>query len=286
MLYAVTIEPLNTTFFVSERPEDNEWEVQEGVALEIPFNYGTWTSWRRATRTNPLRFDLGSKYYKLFKNRRDIDPAAISAHGSPFWRALFQVHPGSDSRSNLRPRSRSICTEVDEPPGATEEAVASSSEEVDLWPGSSSWIRARWAMRAESEVSLDVERLTSWLHPSEWRMARSSPFRRLPTTRSGVGFSGRSSATAYERLDLLANELGFYIPISTAAMRRAAELWADARRKGMRDLRREKDRCRCHPGGPGDRFCRSQRHAWLWRRITQGISLDMSTLSHWDDIRA
>ena len=34
------------------------------------------------------------------------------------------------------------------------------------------------------------------------------------------------------RLDDLREELGFYIPISTAAMRRAAELWADARKKG------------------------------------------------------
>ena len=36
-----------------------------------------------------------------------------------------------------------------------------------------------------------------------------------------------------ERLDDLVKELGFYIPISTATMRRAAELWADARRQGM-----------------------------------------------------
>ena len=36
-----------------------------------------------------------------------------------------------------------------------------------------------------------------------------------------------------KRLDELREDLGYYIPISTDAMRRAAELWADARRKGI-----------------------------------------------------
>jgi predicted nucleic acid-binding protein len=36
-----------------------------------------------------------------------------------------------------------------------------------------------------------------------------------------------------ERLERLRKELEHYIPISTAAMRRAADLWADARKKGI-----------------------------------------------------
>jgi hypothetical protein len=36
-----------------------------------------------------------------------------------------------------------------------------------------------------------------------------------------------------ERLDELRNELGHYIPITTAAMHKAAALWADARRRGL-----------------------------------------------------
>ncbi len=36
-----------------------------------------------------------------------------------------------------------------------------------------------------------------------------------------------------ERLSQLRNDLRHYIPITTAAMRKAAELWADARRKGV-----------------------------------------------------
>jgi hypothetical protein len=49
--------------------------------------------------------------------------------------------------------------------------------------------------------------------------------------RLGLLWSGATEGI--ERLDHLREELGFYIPISTAAMRTAAELWADARRKGL-----------------------------------------------------
>ena len=44
VLYAITIEPLNTIVFAAERPEDNPWEVHEGVALDAAPLYGTWTA--------------------------------------------------------------------------------------------------------------------------------------------------------------------------------------------------------------------------------------------------
>jgi hypothetical protein len=49
--------------------------------------------------------------------------------------------------------------------------------------------------------------------------------------RRGLLFNGAMEGIV--RLDHLRKELGFYIPISTAAMRKAAELWADARRAGI-----------------------------------------------------
>jgi predicted nucleic acid-binding protein len=49
--------------------------------------------------------------------------------------------------------------------------------------------------------------------------------------RRGLILAG--SAEGIERLDELRDELRFYIPISTDAMRKAAELWADARRRGV-----------------------------------------------------
>ena len=47
------------------------------------------------------------------------------------------------------------------------------------------------------------------------------------------GLISKGATDGVERLDKLHAELGYYIPISTAAMRRAAELWADARKKGI-----------------------------------------------------
>src|SRR5262249_28500798 len=41
------------------------------------------------------------------------------------------------------------------------------------------------------------------------------------------------STEGIRRLDELREDLRFYIPISTATMRKAAELWADARRRGI-----------------------------------------------------
>ncbi len=49
--------------------------------------------------------------------------------------------------------------------------------------------------------------------------------------RRGLIWAG--STEGIRRLDELREDLGFYIPISTDAMRRAAELWADARRRGV-----------------------------------------------------
>ncbi len=61
MLYAVNIEPFNATFFVSERPDDDEWEVQEGVELDLPFNYGTWPHGAEPPRADPLHFCIRPK---------------------------------------------------------------------------------------------------------------------------------------------------------------------------------------------------------------------------------
>jgi predicted nucleic acid-binding protein len=49
--------------------------------------------------------------------------------------------------------------------------------------------------------------------------------------RRGLLLSG--AIEGIKRLDELREDLGFYIPISTAAMRRAASLWADARTQGF-----------------------------------------------------
>jgi predicted nucleic acid-binding protein len=77
----------------------------------------------------------------------------------------------------------------------------------------------------------DVEELTSWRIQARANGAIIA----IPEIADYEVRRGLLSADAtdgIDRLDLLRKELGFYIPISTEAMRRAAELWADARKQG------------------------------------------------------
>ncbi len=80
--------------------------------------------------------------------------------------------------------------------------------------------------------SPEVEKLTGW-----WVQARANgailaiPEMADYEVRRGLLWDG--STGGIRRLDQLRIDLGHYIPITTAAMRRAAELWADARRRGI-----------------------------------------------------
>ncbi len=80
--------------------------------------------------------------------------------------------------------------------------------------------------------SPEVEKLTGW-----WVQARANgailaiPEMADYEVRRGLLWDG--STGGIRRLDQLRNDLGHYIPITTAAMRKAAELWADARRRGI-----------------------------------------------------
>jgi predicted nucleic acid-binding protein len=78
----------------------------------------------------------------------------------------------------------------------------------------------------------DVERLTLWLHQA---MANGAMLA-IPEiadyeVRRGLLWAGADDGV--RRLDLLRVDLRHYIPITTAAMRKAAKLWAGARRKGI-----------------------------------------------------
>jgi predicted nucleic acid-binding protein len=78
----------------------------------------------------------------------------------------------------------------------------------------------------------DVEELTRWRIRAQVNGAMVAiPEIADYEIRRGLILSG--APEGIKRLDELRKELGFYIPISTASMRRAAELWADARRNGI-----------------------------------------------------
>ncbi len=77
----------------------------------------------------------------------------------------------------------------------------------------------------------EVEELTNWRIQAKANGAIVAiPEIADYEVRRGLLLSG--AREGIERLDDLRQELGAYIPISTDAMRKAAELWADSRKKG------------------------------------------------------
>jgi hypothetical protein len=102
MLYAVTIDPLNTIVFVYDRPDDIPWEVEEGVELDINPLFGTWTPDRE-----PLHQTLGvsisnPKYYRVFHHSKDIGNRGFRPTGRHFgglfskatWERFVKTAPG------------------------------------------------------------------------------------------------------------------------------------------------------------------------------------------------
>jgi hypothetical protein len=121
MLYAVTIEPLNAIYFVSDRPDDNEWEVQEDVSLDLNPIYGTWTP-----DLGPLRQFLAvsisdPKYYKVFINPKDIGPRGYRPTGRDFG-GLFPK-PAWERFAKEVPTAVAFLAIGDDEPVETEEDV-------------------------------------------------------------------------------------------------------------------------------------------------------------------
>jgi hypothetical protein len=123
MLYAVTIDALNAIFFVSERPDGDQWEVVEGVSLDAPPVYGIGRPGREQ-QEQILYVSLSDpKHYKVFINPRDVDSDEFQPAGrhfgglysKPSWERFAKIAPSAIT---------TLCTEADEPQGATEEAVA------------------------------------------------------------------------------------------------------------------------------------------------------------------
>ena len=101
MLYAVTIEPLNIIFFVYDRPDDNPWEVEEGVELDIYPLFGTWTPDREPLHQTLCVSISDPKYYRVFhhiQGHRQSEGSARRAGNS----AGSSPRPrGSDSQRPL-----------------------------------------------------------------------------------------------------------------------------------------------------------------------------------------
>ncbi len=84
MIYAVTVEPLNSIFFLAEAPEGDGWDVQEGVSLDIPSNYDAWPEGAECPEQVLCTSTSDPKHYKLFKYAKDIDRGEFRPTGRNF----------------------------------------------------------------------------------------------------------------------------------------------------------------------------------------------------------
>jgi hypothetical protein len=84
MIYAVTIKPLNATFFLAERPAEGRWDVQEGVSLDIPSNYDAWPEGAECPEQVLCTSTADPSHFKLFKYHKDIDRNEFRPTGKRF----------------------------------------------------------------------------------------------------------------------------------------------------------------------------------------------------------
>jgi hypothetical protein len=125
MLYAVTIEPLNALFFVSDRPDECPWEVQEGVELEITPIYGTWTPDLGPLREFLCVSNANPKYFRVFKNSRDIGPSGYRPAGRDFG-GLFSKDAWERFARAAPPMLAIMAIGDDEPAKAAEEVAVAT----------------------------------------------------------------------------------------------------------------------------------------------------------------
>ena len=123
MLYAVTIEPLNTIFFVSERPDGGHWEVQDGVSLDVPSNYAAQPEGAGPPEQVLYRSASDRTYYKVFNHVSDVDTAEFQPTGRHFG-GLFSKRTWERFAKHVPSGLAVLAVSADEPPDATEEAVA------------------------------------------------------------------------------------------------------------------------------------------------------------------
>ncbi len=123
MLYAVTIELLNTIFFVSDRPDDNEWEVQEDVSLEVDPLYGIWTPDQRPLHQTLCVSTSNPKCYRVFLHSKDIRHKEYRPTGRHFG-GLFPKAAWERFAKAAPPHLAALAMGDDEPVGTTEEVVS------------------------------------------------------------------------------------------------------------------------------------------------------------------
>jgi hypothetical protein len=123
MLYAVTIEPLNVISFVYDRPDDNPWEVEEGVELDIYPLFGTWTPDLGPLRQTLCVSTTDPKYFRVFLHSKDIHRKDYRPTGRHFG-GLFSIAAWERFAKTAPGMIAALCRDDDEPHAEAEEALA------------------------------------------------------------------------------------------------------------------------------------------------------------------
>jgi hypothetical protein len=84
MLYAVAIEPLNAVFFLGERPAGADWNVRDGVWLDVPANYDAWPEGAECPEQVLCVLNSDPKHYKIFKYYKDVNEEEFRPTGRRF----------------------------------------------------------------------------------------------------------------------------------------------------------------------------------------------------------
>ena len=81
-MYAVTVEPLYMAVFLTERPEDGPWKVEDDVDLDRPSDLNLWPRGADRPEVVLCRSTSDKKHYKVFKYSKDIDRSKFEPTGN------------------------------------------------------------------------------------------------------------------------------------------------------------------------------------------------------------
>jgi hypothetical protein len=84
MLCAVTIEPLNAVFFLGERPPGDQWNVRDGVWLDVPANYDARPAGAECPEQVLCVSTSDPKHYKIFNDYKDVNENEFRPIGKRF----------------------------------------------------------------------------------------------------------------------------------------------------------------------------------------------------------
>lgn len=121
-MFAVTIEPLPSVFFLADRPGQGPWKVEEDIDLDLPAGFDLWHEGTPSPEQVVCVSTSDPKHFKVFRYTRDIDPEQFIPTGRSFG-GFFSRKAWERFQSNLPTLLAHYTVPDDDPPGAHDEAM-------------------------------------------------------------------------------------------------------------------------------------------------------------------